>query len=309
MTAALATSDRFCLLPGGNRVCYRTSGDPAGQPVILIAGLTLDLTSWPPAMVEGLVTRGFFVIRLDNRDVGRSTWATSKPPGRLRQLLRRPRRDGYDLADLAADTVGLLDHLGIERAHLVGMSMGGMIAQTVAARFPQRVHSLTSIFSTTGASNVGQPSVATLRLLTRPGSRTREQFVTRHVQLMRHLAGLRYPTHEPAAAEYAAGAWERGPGPAAAQGVARQINAILRSGDRTCELHRISAPTLVIHGDRDLIVHPSGGRATAEAIPGARHLTVAGMGHDLAPGVIDRLVGLITENAGAAQPGRSSSRD
>ena len=147
-------TDRYCLLPDGNRVCYRTDGDPAGQPLVLIAGLTLDLTSWTREMVEGLTERGFHVIRLDNRDVGRSTWATTRPPGRLRQLTHRPRRDGYDLADMAADVVGLLDHLGIERAHLVGMSMGGMIAQTVAARYPARALSLTSIFSTTVASRL-----------------------------------------------------------------------------------------------------------------------------------------------------------
>lgn len=293
----MSTTDRFCLLNTGSRVCYRTSGDPAGQPLVLIAGLTLDLTSWPTAMVDGLVERGFHVIRLDNRDVGRSTWATTKPPGLLRQMLGRPRRDSYDLADMAADTVGLLEHLGVRRAHVVGMSMGGMIAQTVAARHPSRVASLTSIFSTTGASRVGQPALSTRRLLARPAARTREQFITRHVDLVRHIAGTSFPLDEAAAVDYAAGAWERGQGPIAGSGVARQINAILLSGDRTGELRHVAAPTVVIHGDRDLIVHPSGGRATAAAVRGAHHVTIPGMGHDLAAGVIDRIVDLITTNA------------
>jgi pimeloyl-ACP methyl ester carboxylesterase len=293
----MSGTDRFCLLNTGNRVCYRTSGDPSGQPLVLLAGLTLDLTSWPTAMVDGLAQHGFYVIRLDNRDVGHSTWATSTPPGTLRQLLRRPRSDGYDLADMARDTVGLLDHLGIERAHLVGMSMGGMIAQSIAARYPDRAASLTSIFSTTGAARVGQPAVSTLRLLAKPAARTREGFIARHVELMRHIAGRGFPLDEAAAADYAAGAWERGPGPVAGHGVARQINAILKSGGRTAELRNVVAPTLVIHGDRDLIVHPSGGRATAAVIPGARHRTIADMGHDLAPGITGRLVDLIAGHA------------
>ena len=293
----MSSTDRFCLLNSGNRVCYRTSGDPAGQPLVLIAGLTLDLTSWPTAMVGSLVERGFHVIRLDNRDVGRSTWSTTTPPGLLRQLLGRPRRDGYNLADMAADTIGLLDHLAVQRAHVVGMSMGGMIAQTVAARYPSRVASLTSIFSTTGATRVGQPALSTRQLLARPAARTREQFITRHVGLMQHIAGLGFPLDEAAAADYAAGAWERGPGPIAGSGMARQINAILKSGDRTDELRHVTAPTAVIHGDRDLIVHPSGGRATAAAIRGADHVTIAGMGHDIAAGVIDRIVDVITDNA------------
>ncbi|SCX31860.1 alpha/beta fold hydrolase [Mycolicibacterium fluoranthenivorans] len=300
-------TDRYCLLPDGNRVCYRTDGDPAGQPLVLIAGLTLDLTSWPREMVDGLTERGFHVIRLDNRDVGRSTWATTTPPGRLRQLTHRPRRDGYDLADMAADIVGLLDHLGIERAHLVGMSMGGMIAQTVAARYPDRALSLTSIFSTTGAPQVGQPAVATLMLMAARPPRTRRAFIERHVKMMKHLAGKSFPMDVAGAVEYAAGAWERGPGPCAAAGVARQINAIYKSGDRTAELARITAPTQVVHGDRDLIVHPSGGMATAAAIPAARHLTIPGMGHDLAPGVTGRLVRVISENAARATESRERS--
>lgn len=290
--------DRFALLADGNRVCYRTFGDPSDRPLVLIAGLSLDLTSWPAAMVDGLVARGFYVIAPDNRDVGHSTWATSTPPGLVRQMLSRPRSDGYDLADMAGDVIGLLDDLGIASAHIVGMSMGGMIAQTVAARYPDRAASLTSIFSTTGAPGVGQVALSTKVLMGKPPARTRDRFIATHVGLMRHLAGRGYPLDVAAAHAYAAGAWERGPGPMAAEGVARQINAILKSGDRTVELANVTAPTVVIHGDRDRIVAPSGGQATAAAIRGARHVTIPGMGHDLAAGVVDRILGEITQNAG-----------
>jgi pimeloyl-ACP methyl ester carboxylesterase len=289
-------SDQFCRVGAGRQVCYRTDGDPSGTPLLLIAGLTLDLTSWPSTMVDGLVAQGFYVIRFDNRDVGRTTPAATPPPSLLRRALRRPRRDGYDLADMAGDAVAVLDHLGVGQAHVAGMSMGGMIAQTVAARYPARTSSLSSIFSTTGGKRVGQPAISTLLLLANPGSRTRDEFIRKHVMLMNHLAGTGFPLDEAGAAEYAAGAWDRGLREAAGDGVARQINAIYKSGDRTVELGRISVPTLVIHGDSDRVVHPSGGRATAAAITGARHVTIAGMGHDLAPGVIDRLVELITNH-------------
>ena len=293
--------DQFCLAGADQQVCYRTDGDPSGTPVLLIAGLTLDLTSWPQAMVDGLVAQRFYVIRFDNRDVGRTTPAATPPPSLLRRALRRPRRDGYDLADMAGDAIAVLDHLGIAQAHVAGMSMGGMIAQTVAARYPARTSSLTSIFSTTGGKRVGQSAISTLLLLSNPGSRTRDEFIRKHVRLMSHLAGTGFPLDEASAAEYAARAWDRGLREAAGDGVARQINAIYKSGDRTAELGRISVPTLVIHGDRDRIVHPSGGRATAAAITGARHVTIVGMGHDLAPGVTDRLVELITNHIEQSQ--------
>ncbi len=290
-------TDQFCAAGVGRRVCYRTDGDPSGAPLLLIAGLTLDLTSWPQSMIDGLVAQGFYVIRLDNRDAGRSTPAASKAPGLLRRALQKPRRDGYDLADMAADAVAVLDHLGVDRAHLVGMSMGGMIAQTIAARYPARVASLTSIFSTTGAKDVGQPANSTLALLAFPGGRTRAKFIGNHLRLSRHLAGTGYPCDETAAAAYADVAWERGLREGSGAAIARQMNAIFTSGDRTGEVGRITAPTLVIHGDRDRIVHPSGGKATAAAIRGSRHVTIEGMGHDIAAGVVDRIVELITQNS------------
>ena len=130
-------SDQFCRVGAGRQVCYRTDGDPSGTPLLLIAGLTLDLTSWPPTMVDGLVAQGFYVIRFDNRDVGRTTPAATPPPSLLRRALRRPRRDGYDLADMAGDAIAVLDHIGVAQAHVVGMSMGGMICLLYTSPSPR----------------------------------------------------------------------------------------------------------------------------------------------------------------------------
>ncbi|MGW0694904.1 alpha/beta fold hydrolase [Streptomyces sp. NPDC002738] len=291
------SDDRFAAVGRDITLCYRTHGDPANPPLLLIAGLGLDLTSWPEAMIDALADRGLFVIRFDNRDSGRSTRASAPPPGMLRKVTARPRLDAYDLGDMAQDTTGLLGHLGVARAHLVGMSMGGMIAQTIAARHPERARSLTSIFSTTGHRKVGQPAPSTILRMVTPHARTKKKAITRHRNMMRHIASPGYPLDERAQHAYAAGAWERGDGPTAWQGVARQVGAIQKSGDRTEELRGVTAPSLVIHGDRDLMIAPSGGRATAEAIPGARHVVIAGMGHNFPAALIPRLSELITDHA------------
>jgi pimeloyl-ACP methyl ester carboxylesterase len=294
---AEAAEDRFVDLPAGPRLCYRVEGPADGEPLLLLAGLGLDLTSWPQRMVDGFVARGFRVVRHDNRDAGRSSRIDTPRPGRLRQLLGRPRPDAYDLADMAADTVGLLDALGIGRVHLVGMSLGGMIAQVVAARHPARVASLTSIFSTTGQRGLGQPERSTIRRLAQAPARTVEESVQRHLAMMTHIGGPDFPLDEELERAWCTGLWERCDGRLARAGVPRQISAIHASGDRTAELGRIAAPTLVVHGDVDRMVHPSGGRATAAAIPGARYVEVPGMGHHITPGVVDRLVDLTTELA------------
>ena len=295
MSATAQGTDRLVDLPAGPRLCYRTDGPDDGTPLLLIAGLGLDLTSWPQRMVDGFVERGLRVVRFDNRDAGRSSRIGNPPPGRLRQLLARPRPEAYDLADMAADTVGLLDALGIEQVHLVGMSMGGMIAQTVAARHPARVLSLTSIFSTTGHRRVGQPARSTLLRLARSPARTVEESVERHLAMLAHIGSTTFPPEEEVERAWATAVWHRGGDSGAGAPVARQIGAIQASGDRTAELARITAPTLVVHGDRDLMVHPTGGRATVDAVPGARHVEIAGMGHHLAPGVVDRLVELTSD--------------
>jgi pimeloyl-ACP methyl ester carboxylesterase len=284
---------------GGMQLCFAAEGDPAGPPLLLLAGLGQQLNVWPVELRDGLVERGFRVIRCDNRDVGRSGRASCAPPTPVQFLTRRFRAAQYDLGAMFADAVGLLDALGIERAHLVGMSMGGMIAQGVAAREPGRVLSLTSIMSTTGAARVGRPAPSTWMRLAAPPARTRDAQAKAVVAMMRHVGSHGFPFEEEAVRAVALEAFDRSGGPGA-DGVARQLAAIMKSGDRSTEVARIHTPTLVIHGDRDRMVNPSGGRATTKAIPGARLQVVKGMGHDLPGGVRAQLVEEIAAHAESA---------
>ncbi|MEV0560633.1 alpha/beta hydrolase [Dactylosporangium sp. NPDC050588] len=300
------TEDLFAELPGGTTICHRVEGPADGPALLLVAGLGLDLTSWPRRMVDGFTGRGLRVITLDNRDTGRSTRVRARPPGMLRQLLARPVPGAYDLGDMAADVDGLLGHLGAGPVHVLGMSMGGMIAQTLAARHPARVATLTSVFSTTGDRRVGQPARSTLLRMAKRPARTAEEAVERHLSLLRHIGSTTdFPPDVALERAWVTGVWDRAEGRPNPAGVGRQIGAIQASGDRTAELRSITAPTLVIHGDTDRMVHPSGGRATAAAIPGARHVEIAGMRHHFAPGVIDRVVDLtadhITATAGVRE--------
>ncbi|CAM3801404.1 alpha/beta fold hydrolase [Tsukamurella ocularis] len=284
--------DRFAVLPGGTRVCYRVDGPADGAPVLLVAGLAEDLTTWSERFVSALTATGYRVIRMDNRDCGRSTYATTPPPSTLRQLLSRPRKDAYTLADMAVDTAQLIEHLGLGPVHLVGRSMGGMIAQTVAARYPHLVSTLTSLYSTTGDTGVGQPAPSTWVLISAPPPKDRVGAVRSHLRMTAHLAGTAYPIDEAEEAAHAVTTWERTAGDAVA-GTSRQLQAIQASGDRTEEIARITAPTLVVNGDRDLIVAPSGGDATAAAILGARHVVIPGMGHHLPDALALRIADLV----------------
>ncbi|MET9326629.1 alpha/beta hydrolase [Tsukamurella sp. NPDC003166] len=284
--------DRFAVLPGGTRVCYRVDGPVGGVPVLLVAGLAEDLTTWSERFVSALTATGYRVIRMDNRDCGRSTYATTPPPSTLRQVLARPRKDAYTLADLACDIAQLIEHLGIGPVHLVGRSMGGMIAQTVAARYPHLVRTLTSLYSTTGDTRVGQPAPSTWVLLAASPPKDREGAIRAHLRMTAHLSGKAYPIDEAEETAHAGTTWDRTAGDGA-EGTSRQLQAIQASGDRTAEIARITAPTLVINGDRDLIVAPSGGDATAAAIPGARHVVIPGMGHHLPDALALRVADLV----------------
>jgi len=265
-----------------------------GEPLVLVAGLGQQMHSWPTPFCEQLAERGYRVIRFDNRDEGGSTHLRFRPPSVGAILRRRWSPEQYDLTDMAADTVGLLDVLDLAEVHIAGASMGGMIAQTVAALYPERVRTLTSIMSNTGARRVGRPALSTwLMMASRPG-RTREEAQARAVRMFRHIGSHGYPFDEAWVRELAGQGWDRDPSPA---GVARQLGAIFRSGDRTRQLASITAPTLVIHGDRDRMVHPTGGAATARAVKGARLETIAGMGHDLPQGAWPRLLDLIDSHA------------
>jgi pimeloyl-ACP methyl ester carboxylesterase len=286
-------------------LCCRGEGDPDSPTVLLIAGLGQQLIEWPPELVDGLLDEGFRVVRFDNRDIGRSGRADIPAPSAREMLTRRFSSAQYLLGDMALDTVGLLDGLDIDSAHLVGMSMGGMIAQTVAARHPSRVRSLTSIMSTTGAKRIGRPTLATYARLYRPVPAEREAAAEATVAMMRHIGCRGHAFDADRVRATALEAWDRDGGPNP-DGPARQLAAIFKSGDRTREVAQITAPTLVIHGDRDPMVAPTGGWATSRAIPRARLLTIPGMGHDLPAGACPELVEAISEHVRSAERRREA---
>jgi pimeloyl-ACP methyl ester carboxylesterase len=290
---------------GDVELAYETFGDPAHPAMLLVMGLGTQMLGWRAGFCEQLAERGFRVIRYDNRDVGRSTKFSSHRPPTAAQLLRRDASAAaYTIADMAADGAGLLDRLGIDRAHVVGASMGGMIAQTIAARYPDRVLSLVSIMSNTGARWSGQPSLGTYGMLLKRAPRDREGFVAHQMAVFARIGSPGFPRDEDELREMAEQSYERGHDPA---GAGRQLAAIIASGDRTEELRSIRAPTLVIHGTKDRLVAPSGGRATARAIPGARLLRIDGMGHDLPRPVWPRIIAAIADNAGRAEaPARAA---
>ena len=296
-------TESFCRI-GDVELCYETFGDPADPTMLLIMGLGTQMLGWDTAFCEQLAARGFHVIRYDNRDIGHSTILDDFPAPTLGQIVRRDKGVvAYTLADMAADGVGLLDHLGIERAHLVGASMGGMIAQMIAARRPERVLSLVSIMSNTGSRLSGQPALSTYRLFLRPISRERDAYVRQAAELFEHIGSRGFDKDEDAFLEMLGAMHDRGHSPGSSS---RQLAAILTAGNRTAELRHITAPTLVIHGTADRLIRPSGGRATARAIPGAHLLTIEGMGHDLPRGAWPQIIDAIVENAAraAAPPAR-----
>jgi pimeloyl-ACP methyl ester carboxylesterase len=280
---------------GDVELCYETFGERSNPTVLLVMGLATQMLGWREDFCAQLAERGFHVVRYDNRDVGRSTRFSQHRPPTVAQLVRRDANAAaYTLDDMADDGVGLLDCLGVDRAHVVGASMGGMIAQTIAIRHPERVLSLVSIMSNTGSRWSGQPSVALYATLLKSAPRDREGYVAHQMDVFRKIGSPGFPRDEDELRRTFERAYERGHDPA---GAGRQLAAILAATDRTEQLGAIRVPTLVIHGTKDRLVNPSGGRATAKAIPGARLLTIDGMGHDLPRGAWPRIIEAIAENA------------
>jgi pimeloyl-ACP methyl ester carboxylesterase len=272
---------------------YEVHGE--GDPLLLVMGLGGQLVAWPATFIAGLVDRGFQVITFDNRDIGLSTKIDAAPPTKTQTAMfsisRRFAKSAYLLSDMAKDAVGLLDALNIERAHVVGMSMGGMIAQTMAIEHPSRVRSLTSIMSTTGNPRVGRPKTSVLLRAGKLTRGSRETFPDRQAALFKLFSGSLYDELE--IREVAKLSVERNFTP---DGTARQMAAIMASPDRTPLLKKLNVPTLVVHGLEDGLVQPSGGYATTKAIPGARLLAFPDMGHNLPQARIPEILDEIKRN-------------
>jgi pimeloyl-ACP methyl ester carboxylesterase len=263
----------------GIEIAYQEIGDPDGEPLLLIMGLATQMLAWDEGLCAMLAERGFRVVRFDNRDIGRSTKIEAAGlPSRTDMLLGRRRTAPYLLRDMAADTTGLMDRLGIESAHLVGASMGGMIAQTLAIRRPERVRSLVSIMSSTGNRWIGVPTWRAFgTLFARPGG-GREAAIEHTVRIFRTIGSPGYPMDEERMRKLAGISYDRSHSRA---GIARQLHAITASGDRTTALRKLRLPATVIHGASDPLIRPVAGRATARAIPGSHLRLIDGMGHDL----------------------------
>ena len=279
----------------GITIEYLTTGDPGGEPLLLVMGLGAQLITWPDGFCEALAERGFHVIRFDNRDTGLSSKIEDGPrPDVLAAFAGDHSSASYTLSDMAADAVGLLDALGIDRAHVVGASMGGMIAQTIAIEHPRRVRSLCSIMSTTGDPAAGGPTPEAMAVLLRPPAQSRDEAIANSIEAGRVIGSTGFEVPEDALRARAEASYDRCFYPI---GIARQLLAIQASGDRTAALADVATPTVVVHGAVDPLVPPAGGELTAKAIPGAELVMVEGMGHDLPEGAWPTVVEAIAANA------------
>lgn len=282
--------------PSGIEMAYERFGDPQAPPVLLVMGIAAQMINWSEGFCAELVARGVQAIRFDNRDVGLSSHFPNAPAPDLQAALAGDTSSAsYTLSDMAADAVGLLDALGLDNAHVVGVSMGGAIAQTIAIEHPGRVRSLTSIMSTTGDMSVGQPKPEVLAtVFAGPTADSRQEVVDQMVRAFRAVGSPGFHTDEAEVADRAGRAYDRAHDPL---GVARQAVAAVASGDRTARLRSLDVPTLVLHGADDAMCDISGGRATAAAIPGAELVVIDGMGHDLPralwPEITSRIANLV----------------
>jgi pimeloyl-ACP methyl ester carboxylesterase len=290
----------------GIRLCYDEFGDPSHPPMVLIMGLGMQMLTWDDDFCELLAARSFRVIRFDNRDMGKSTtFPDARTPSLaeliVSQVTRLRFRVPYTLRDMAADTAGLMDALGIASAHLVGASMGGMIAQEFAIAYPGRVRSLTSLMSSTGDPTLPGPQPKAMKALGKKTPLDRAGFIHRYVERWTVIAGDGYPFDPERMARQGAATYDRGINP---PGVARQMLAIVASGNRKKALRGLRVPTLVIHGTRDPLIPFAAGPDTAGAIPGATLLAIDGMGHWMPREVWPRIVDAIVRHAAASEPRR-----
>lgn len=293
------SGELFASLPSGIDICYETFGLPTDPPVLLIMGLGGPMGWWTTDFCQQLADRGFFVIRYDNRDTGRSTKLRQHRVGRadVARALLGIGKAPYSLSDMATDAVGLIEHLGLPQVHLVGVSMGGMIAQIFAIEHPDKALSMTSIMSTTGKRTVGFQNPKVFPVMLSSAGRTRDSYAARSLKGSKVIGSPGFPTDENAARERAYETYDRG---WTASGVTRQMLAVLTQSDRTEALRGLDLPVAVIHGLSDPLVHKSGGKATATAIPGAEHLEIAGMAHDLPAQLYSTYIDTISRTAARA---------
>lgn len=274
----------------GMELAYEQFGDPSDPPMLLIMGLASQMLFWPDEFCQRLASAGFHVTRFDNRDVGRSTHFTEYGiPDFAAFLNGQPLDPPYLVEDMADDAAALLDALGLAPSHVVGASMGGMIAQALAIHHPDHVRSLTSIMSTPSTDD-GPPQPEMLGLLLAPRPSTKEQYIEQHLKVFRAIGSPVFPFDDAFHRQLASDAYDRD---AETTGAARQLAAILSSPDRKPGLRQLQIPALVIHGTSDPLVQPAGGEATAEAIPGAELVMEEGMGHDLPEELWDAVAGRI----------------
>jgi pimeloyl-ACP methyl ester carboxylesterase len=295
-------SEEFADVGRDITLCYERFGDPEDPPILLVMGLATQMIGWHEDFCEELAGRGFHVVRFDNRDIGRSTHLDFPAPTTRQFFSRRFRPEQYTLSDMAEDTAGLIRTLELGPVHLVGASMGGMIAQLLAAERPDLVRSLTSIMSNTGGRFTGQPHFSVYKYLLRPPPRDREGYIERAAEVFGLIGSPGFDRDEAYIRERAGRSYDRGYSVSAG---GRQLGATIATGDRRAKLRTIEVPTLVIHGTADKMIRPSGGRATAKAIPGARLMMIEGMGHDLPRGVWPRLIDAIAIHTRAADGERA----
>jgi len=296
----------------GLEIAYETFGDPDHRTLLMVMGLGASMLLWHPDLCTMLAGRGFFVIRFDNRDVGHSSHLRdARPPDLMGAMMRGDVSSAsYSLDDMAQDGFDLLEALGRPTAHVLGASMGGMIAQVMAARHPERVLSLTSIMSTPAPALTNPTPAATAVLMQAPAT-TREAAIAQGLEAARITGSPGYPADEEWRAELMGQLWDQGLDPA---GAARQLMAIYASGDRTEAVRGIAVPTLVVHGDSDPLINVSAGRRTAELIGGAQLLIIPGMGHDLPrqvwPAIVDAVSAVAdrAEAEGAQAEGAGADR-
>ena len=290
----MSSSEQLCDVGRGITLCYESFGEHGDPPVLLVMGLGMQMIAWHEEFCAELAGRGLHVVRFDNRDAGRSSHMRGRPPTLAQLAHRRFSPEQYRLSDMAEDAAGLLRELELAPAHVVGASMGGMIAQMLAAAHPELVRSLVSIMSSTGSRRSGQPALALYRHVLHRAPSERSAYIEHSAQLFGIIGSPGFPHDGAHVRELAGRSYDRDEDRVA---TGRQLAAILASGDRTAELRRITAPTLVVHGAADRLVNPSGGRATARAVRDAELMVVEGMGHDLPRGAWPQIIDAIAAHA------------